>query len=301
MLNYWRSELRFELPLPPTILDKIDPLYTFPLPPHIDDAQPSSENSFDDERAWYYYLAEIASRHLINRLLRLQTRMHTPQPTAKYISKMFAQSDMFESQVNDWYNSLPPPVKFPLPSGTLEPLADELCNILRARWFTICELMYRPFLHLAVDHELDDIAPDVLVKVADAASLCLSFSCYKMQSIVVFRHQGLWISLRSVPAAALILVAGSRAKGLENRNAAHGLVLPQGWRYSIDTKLEQLAPFCLDPAGGSQEMFRMFQKELEDPGVGPFWKQQNNSNVYTLLQKLMPFSKSKYTASTHIT
>jgi hypothetical protein len=257
--------LTFELSLPESILEGIDYPHTFPIPPNLDHPSPGG-NAFDFERrSWYYYLAEIACRHLINRILQV-ARERPVTPSVSIIKRMLKDFEVFETQLNEWYSSLPPELMFPIPWGTIEPLQDELTNHLRGRYLAIRELCHRPFVRLCVNHTLD-IQPDLLAQVAAVASEGLRYCMFRLQSVPrPFRHHGLWFQLRIFTTGSLILIAADRAQRDPMMNGAHSLEIPVGWREQISKTGDIYSPYWNDRRGGIWESSQILQWALEGCG-----------------------------------
>jgi hypothetical protein len=262
-LTWVGSELRAELALPPSVLSDIDLLYTFPLPPRIE-LNVAENVIFDTERTWYYYLAEIASRHLTNRLLQSQSSY---QVNPKNLRLMLSDLDMFNTQLDQWYTSLPAVISFELPDGEyIPPVIDDLRFILRGRYLMMRELMYRPFVELCIEHTFAGLEVDSVDKVASLASHCLQDAVYRLQVATFFRHHGLWYNLRNLVAYAMLLIATERAQSRPDRYAAQRIILPRNWRHRIDGALARAETYTQEPAGGTAEIFALLWERLGDPG-----------------------------------
>ncbi|KAH8662622.1 hypothetical protein BX600DRAFT_466683 [Xylariales sp. PMI_506] len=259
-------ELRAELALPASVLSNMDLLYNFPVPPRIDIGSGVLTNGiFDTERAWYYYLAEIASRHLLNRVLQAQSSYNPLASRSSTYRRMLMDLDMFETQLEEWYTSLPLPIKFELPYGEFLPiLNDDLQHIVRSRYLTIREILYRPFVRLCIENSMEDFDAASLSKVALVASQGLTYAVYRMQVAVVSRHQGLWFTLRNLAAMSLILTAANQAHTRPDRFAARRIVMPTGWRDRIDDMLFKIDPYLKEPVGGVSEAFQSLAARLSN-------------------------------------
>ncbi|KAH7176383.1 glycosyl hydrolase family 3 N terminal domain-containing protein [Dactylonectria macrodidyma] len=255
----WKSEweLRVELPLPSPILDIVGFPHAFPLPPNVGQSAEISDN----ERTWYYYLAEIAARHLFNRLVTLHS-WPVDKPTSDQVQRMIAQADIFEAQLHDWYISLPPIFQFDIPDGyTSQPHPDDLTQILRSRYLCLRELVARPFVKLTVDTPLD-IDPRLRARVISLASLSLQYCMLKLSQVAPHRHQGTWFGLRNVASSSLILGAVNIAHQRTWLTGAQELALPQGWRERVAQAVETIGPYWDEPSGGAPEMKRIVQSVL---------------------------------------
>lgn len=203
----WKSEceLRMELSLPSPVLDSINFPYAFPTPPATADAgHEYATETVVSERSWYFFLSDIAARHLLNRLLRTDT--DSPATTTNTtltphtVRRMIAQADMIETQVTNWHASLPSTLYFDVPVGyTPEPLLDDLSLILRYRYFAMRELVGRPFVRLCVERSIDHLDAATRPVVLSSAGQSLRYCILKLHGVLACRHQGIWLALRVSP------------------------------------------------------------------------------------------------------
>lgn len=214
------------------------------------------------QQCWYYYLAEIASRHLTNRILEAHKEASGLHMVA-YIKQMLKDVKIFEAQLQTWHASLPSSITFTLPWHTVEPLPNELIQHLRGRYMIISELMYRPFVCLCTSHRLD-IPTEVLVQVASVASRCLHFCALRVSSTRRARHHGSWFQLRSFICCAMILIAAAKAQSDPNLNAAQMLQLPSTWKELIFEKREKLSASWSDERGGIAACARILDWALNE-------------------------------------
>lgn len=287
----WKSEceLRMEMSLPSPILDSVYFPYVFPTPPDV--AAAGDVDSVGSERCWYYYLADIAARHLLNRLLRAEPdEQQQQQATASGIQRMLARADMIEGQVASWHESLPPTLRFAVPDsdappeseadpGLLpEPVPDELTLILRYRYFSLRELVGRPFVRLCVEAPAEQLLslrrlhPSTHARVVALASQSLRYCMLKLHLPPAFRHQGLWLALRSVTSATLILSAANRTLRSRSQVAGEeplqGLRLPRGWRERCFNAVEAMEPFWQEAQGGAAAMKNLVLHVLGEEASG---------------------------------
>ena len=260
----WKSEceLRLELDIPGSILEKLDVPDAFPLPPNPSDRSWDRESGYT-ERAWYYYLAEIAIRHLFNHLLRTHFWM-TDEHSDTDIRRMVAQADVMDGQIRDWYATLPSIVHFDIPSGaTPRPHPDDLTQILRNRYVACRELTYRPFVRLCVDRRLD-MDPQLGSRVMELANQGLQCCVFKLSQVLPHLHQGTWFGLRNVVTSSLILIAAHKAQNNPNLPLARGLILPESWRKISSRAFGILSPYWDVSGSGGSEMRRVLQCALDD-------------------------------------
>lgn len=259
--NYLLSELKLEIDVPGPILDNVEFPHAFPLPPNLND-QVLSPRHEQAERGWYYYLAEIAARHMLNRILRLHTwRMEIR--TEKQIREMVAQADELEEQVQQWYDSLPPMFSFEIPTGdVLEPHPDEQAFILRHRYMGCRELIGRPFVKLCVEKPLD-IEPQLRSRVTSLASQCLQYCLLRVHKVSPQLHQGTWFLLRNMASSAMMLGAASMAQKRPWLLGAREMVVPADWKGNILEAVEITKPYWEQNRGGTSELREMIWTVLD--------------------------------------
>ena len=130
----------------------------------------------------------------MNRIIHANREM-MQHPTAHVVEKMLEDFKIFESQLNDWYTSLPSSISFPLPIGTIQPLQDELIQLLRARYLCMKELCYRPFVQFATNHPLD-LPNELFEELTRLVSQGLQYCAFRLQAVPPqSRHHGLWFQL----------------------------------------------------------------------------------------------------------
>ncbi|KAL2859198.1 hypothetical protein BJX68DRAFT_225993 [Aspergillus pseudodeflectus] len=266
----WKSEseLRIELPLPgPPVLDNAYFPLTFPQPPSLTSHSPNPE-LVERERGWYYYLAEIAARHLINRILQMNSEV-PDTPTERHVRRMIAQAEMMESQIHDWYSLLPQMFYFEIPDGYVADFhPDAMIFVLRHRYFTLRELVARPFVRLCVDLLVEEMHPSVCDRVGLFASQCVRFCMLKLSQTVAHRHQGTWYMLRITTAASLILAAVHRAQCETQqhqpriRTTVQSVVLPEDWRSMIHQALDSAQTYFEEPNGGASNLAQIIRAVL---------------------------------------
>lgn len=203
----------------------------------------------------------------MNRMIQAR-REAIVHPTAPGVEKMFRELEIFEAQLNDWYISLPPSISFPLPTGTIQPLQDELTQLLRARYLSIRELCYRPFVQLATSLPLH-LPAELFEKVTKIASQGLQYCAFRLQAIPPqSRHHGLWFQLPNSTTCALILLAADRASYEPTLNAIPHIEMPPGWHAQILATRDLLAGYWKDRRGGIWDCFQILQWALDGCSIG---------------------------------
>jgi hypothetical protein len=216
---YWsclksECEMRDEVDLPPSGLAKANHPDVFPSPPGGTPEpeasgeashSPSAHRQADVEKSWYYYLSEIASRRLKNRIL---TVLHSGSPFSWQLaplSKLYRLAEELDSQVQRWAEHIPGFVE------TLhEDTTDELTFMLMARYLDMQELICRPFLYLIVHSEQSHQHNPITLAYAERG-LNLVFRLLRQFS-TKHRHHGSWYGGREQFTLSLVLLAAVRSR-----------------------------------------------------------------------------------------
>ncbi|KAK2778505.1 hypothetical protein CKAH01_11750 [Colletotrichum kahawae] len=256
------SELAFELSLPGSILAGIDYPYSFPAPPTLGVMNLDNKTLMMEQRSWYYYLAEIAARQLMNHIVQAQRRS-PPHPTEHGIDRMLEVFEVFDAQLTDWYESLPPPISFQIPNGEITPLADDLCQMLRGRYLTMRELLCRPFVRLASTISIGiTVSEHMVTRVAEIASRGLQYCLFRIQATSSTPHHGLWLQLRGFVTCSLVLTAAERAQSIPSLNMPTRVVYPQNWKRTILAQKEILSNCWEYEEGGISDCARVLDWAL---------------------------------------
>ena len=260
----WKSEceLRIELDVPGPLLDNTDFPDAFPSPPNPDPSSPAHEVA-EGERIWYYYLAEIAVRHLINRIMRANYTDKWP-PTSKDIRKLLRHADILESQVTEWQESLPPMFQFELPTdSTADIHPDDLTQILRHRYITCRELIARPFVRICLETSPQDLDQRHRARITQLATENVRMCLLKISQATSHLHQGTWFGVRYLATSMLILSAVHKAKA--NRwSWPQEVILPADWRETSYAAVDVYTPYWNMAAGGLSNIHSLVQKILRD-------------------------------------
>jgi hypothetical protein len=250
--------------MPGSVLEHIQDQLVFPSPPTP--SPPTQLESLDDETvSWYYYLSDIAARHLINNILRFIANTNAEEPpTEPKASSLLHNHKIFRSQLDAWHQSLPPQISFPPPTSTLEPEPDTFKRILRARYLVILELLCRPFVRICLNHHLS--LPDSLIdEIASVASYGLQCCVWRLQAVrtVPRLDHGVWIWVRNSTACSMILLGAARSSLYPELNGAARLWLPGNWRDDVLAFLNGMEMFSREPRGGVMHCYRLISSSLE--------------------------------------
>ncbi|KAG7426659.1 Echinocandin B biosynthetic cluster transcription factor ecdB [Fusarium oxysporum f. sp. raphani] len=245
------SEIRYEIPsLPGSMLEHIEDRLTFPSPP-------AANCLFDETIAWYYFLADIAARHLINRIVDAKVEI-SGCPSEVQARSLLRSYEVFGSQLQDWYLSLPPEISFPPPDATISPESNIYKRILRSRYLFIKELLCRPFVRLCLNYDLE--LPSALDdEIVSIASLGLQYCAWRLKAVDRMNKldHGLWIWIRNSTACSMILIGAARSLQFHSVTASKRLVLPQDWREIVVSFLRGLEKYSHETRGGVAACYRL--------------------------------------------
>ncbi|KAL5421145.1 hypothetical protein PMIN06_007295 [Paraphaeosphaeria minitans] len=230
---YWsclksEHEVSIEIRFPSSGLTKLNYTSAFPPPPsatntedwcrmytQVEADSPHSTHSLwtqnEFEHGWYYYLADIAARRLLQRVIELFYKksevawLEFPFPTLVHTV------EELDRQLVEWHRALPGVISFDFDSTASH---DELAFHLQARALEIKERIYRPFLYRMIHQKgnCNFSEPNALEPFATLHAI----TCSKLiqQWNVRHRHHGTWLMSRQSFACALFLLAGGLA-GIE--------------------------------------------------------------------------------------
>ncbi|RSL96483.1 hypothetical protein CEP52_011446 [Fusarium oligoseptatum] len=236
---YWSClkselELRTELGLPGSILNDMQYSHLYPSPPGpsqlvTDRMGPESEHL---EKGWFFYLAEIALRRIMNEALSARYRVGSWYYTTSWwatsgVDGFRGHVDEFRAKLNTWQEMLPAVMRFP--HDPLENTGDTLRGILRGHFIDILDVLYFPSVQAVVCRDVSELDPYVLT-TAQAALQTAKYRITICEEGFWHRHQGTWLMIRTCSRSTLLLLAtairAQQISGLED-------LLPDGWRASV--------------------------------------------------------------------
>ncbi|KAH7163484.1 hypothetical protein B0J13DRAFT_538669 [Dactylonectria estremocensis] len=239
---YWsclksESEIRNEVPLPPSGLSEINYPHMFPSPPSADmlniplpnefaafssgtlmavspqSTSTASSDSMDHallhEQSWFYYLTEVSLLRLSNRIVQYFYSAESSSWLQTNILNMINAAEEFESQLEGWKESLPVPIRFWDPNLAPDKYT-ELHIATSGRYLRLKRLTYRPFLYRYVHLQAQDtLLRDVIQSYAEK---CVQ-ACFEPTYAVgqTHRHHGSWFRCREDALAALTLLSAKKA------------------------------------------------------------------------------------------
>ncbi|RDW75745.1 hypothetical protein BP5796_06566 [Coleophoma crateriformis] len=232
--TYWtclKSELELHHDISAPGFRSIDLWYPerFPAPPR--------NNMIDNDRPWFFYLAEIALRRLANRIMGHVARnydLNNPQD----LSRAREATAAFEHEAQDWVTSLPNP------NGLNNISSDVLNFILKGHLANCYELMYWPFLGHALNAPSTQTLSDP-ENVVKSLKLCVD-RIEINQPGFRHRHHGTYGMVRSCARSAFVLLAAHWKGGLFRE------IMPENWQRSVWSVIQLLEFWKLEIKGANK-------------------------------------------------
>ncbi|KAH7134562.1 c6 zinc finger domain-containing protein [Dactylonectria estremocensis] len=238
---YWSClkselELRTELGLPGSSLNEMQYYHVYPSPPspsQLTGGPTRSESAAQRERdtleiGWFFYLAEIALRRIMNEALSSRYWADswyytTSWWTAEGENRYRDDVERFKAKLETWKDMLPPSMRFP--SEASEATGDALRGILRSHLVDILDVLYFPAVRAVACEKVRDLGPYTL-SAARSALLNAVYRLTLCEEGFWHRHQGTWLMLRTCSRSLLQLLAVALRAQTEPSLAD---LLPEGW------------------------------------------------------------------------
>lgn len=261
------SELCAELDISHSGLSEVEYPHAFPSPPreistsqafqssssffeqpriaHTPESR-ASESQLEDQKTWFYYLAEIALRKVEIRMSdsfqqRISRSSNNLDGTSSSNSSggedsavsptmddLLHTANEFELQLELWLSCLPLVLKFP--NDPVLPCSDERLQYLRQRYWWNLSRVYRPFIYYLIHHPPTHPAhQQMLVYARKGLEIDIVFI---RSNVITHRHHGAWLCLRALTSNSVIILAARKARVIDP--------MPVGWRDAI-----RLAKNCL--------------------------------------------------------
>ncbi|KAJ4263517.1 hypothetical protein NW762_006336 [Fusarium torreyae] len=229
---YWSCvkseyELRCEIPLPPSGITHCDYPDMFPSPP-TELTSPSAQNQPldvledeiipEEEKSWFYYLAEISYRRIMNRAMAVMAR-NVEQGWAHNIRDTMEQCRDFNEQIDIWYSHIPPQID---PKNE-DHANNELAQFVKNRAIAFREWIHRPFLFYILHQPPNDPHYEQAMPLAQKClELCVK---HLFRTYGHHRHHGTWYIARACVTRALILLACAKSCRIP---------MPRGWKDALE-------------------------------------------------------------------
>ncbi|RFU78606.1 dna glycosylase [Trichoderma arundinaceum] len=259
---YWgclksEIEIRFELCLPGSGLDRFDYPNVYPSPPvkyHMGtdssaDNCPttapfistSHKDRYSVEIGWLYYLAEIATKRIRSNVWVESYSM--PAGHSDWVNQLLKRVGEFDWQIKEWYQALPEKVKFPedpaIPTGSITKY------ILRHHMFDIQEDARFPAIQALLGSSSPGLnlrqASPILIRLASELLTVAVNRIQGAREAYFHRHHGQWFGIHCLGRNALQLLGMAckcRQDGGEDGGAQmEQQILPQGWQDAVHLAL----------------------------------------------------------------
>jgi hypothetical protein len=210
--------------------------------PYLDNITPATVPT---STSYYWLLAEISLRRLLNRARHAATRL-SPGMSSQAAARLASRLQNFEHQLQQWLQCLPPQLAFPVPPDDLPaPGEIELIKLTRERYVEVHELLCRAYLYMCI--HCTDLSPLQKLEYGYKASLGLRFNVYRVRTErPFFRHTGSWGACRLRFNHALCLLAAVRGRQLPSMEY---VVVPGEWRECVTQVRDRLALWSEQGAG----------------------------------------------------
>ncbi|KAL3478319.1 hypothetical protein BJX99DRAFT_107854 [Aspergillus californicus] len=236
---YWscmksECELRCEIPLPTSGIGRFGFPDMLPSPPELlsppsysngeRETRQLGQTEQEEERSWFYYLAEISFRRLMNQALVAIGGIGEAN-WVNNLQPIIIRHRVLEEQIDVWYSHIPPQISIDQSEGP----NNELAHYVRQRAIVYREWIHRPFLYYVIHQPIDD---PFIAQATPLARKCLRL-CVDTQLLIqpFHRHHGSWYVARNSMTRALLLLAAARSKKIE---------MPEGWEKALDHALQTL-------------------------------------------------------------
>lgn len=202
------NELLIELPFKSSGIEELarsDSMFPSPpaIPTTLDAETPASPDGLDswqNERSWFFYLAEIALRRTINDTVWL-FRLKGEHYWMTHIVSLEQQHEEAEKQISLWYSHLPDCIRF---DPAAEP-DNELSFYLQGRFYEWRDHILRPFLYYVLHRNATQaMTPRILSCAQQCVLACANGIPYYDRH---HRHGGTWFVCRAMFTFAMTILA----------------------------------------------------------------------------------------------
>ncbi|KAL3492150.1 hypothetical protein BJX62DRAFT_236587 [Aspergillus germanicus] len=227
------QELCTELGLSGSSLNEMPYPHVYPSPPGpgiLTNLSTNRQGKDDLERSWFFYLAEIALRRIMNDALSSRYKRDSwyytgdkwwattteSQGSAGYGYCQYVEE--YKQKLEDWYKLLPASVSFT--RDPAQPILDVLPGILRSHYIDILDVVYYPAIRAVVCEPLNELSPRLLQIGREALQNAferITISKYGFWH----RHQGTWLMIRTCSRSALYLLGVALRAKYEREREPH--------------------------------------------------------------------------------
>ncbi|KAM0549946.1 hypothetical protein ACHAPJ_009193 [Fusarium lateritium] len=172
----------------------------------------------EEEKSWFYYLAEISYRRIMNRAMAVMAR-NGEQGWAHNIRDTMEQCKDFNEQIDIWYSHIPTQI-----DPKIEDHANnELAQFVKNRAIAFREWIHRPFLFYILHQPPNDPHYEQAMPLAQKClELCVK---HLFRTYGHHRHHGTWYVARACVTRAFILLACAKS---------YRIPMPRGWKDALE-------------------------------------------------------------------
>ncbi|KAH6716073.1 hypothetical protein BKA61DRAFT_733873 [Leptodontidium sp. MPI-SDFR-AT-0119] len=213
----------------------------------VSDSPASTNSSIHyEERSWYYYLTEIMLQKVEMRIdiytheKRREAYNRANDSPESFFTSMVHALKEFDYQLAQYFDSLPPIMKFPLDDPL--PCADELRQYLRWRVYCVRHDITIPALYILIHNDTTHWDRSLVADLISLANTCLALDeKFLSMAISTHRHQATWLGPRRGVRSALIIIAAARLAA-KNMPVLEKLCVPEGalWGKGGETLMKGL-------------------------------------------------------------
>lgn len=237
----WKSEVELRMCLGLFDFQTQDRVYPghFPNPP---------ANPEKDDRAWFFYLAEISLRRLNTRarndIGRILSSAEVDDGDTE--SRLIEVVTSYDQQASAWLTSLPETI-----SLDSDPHRDDILKfILRCHLVDFHELIFWSFVNIAANSK-ESLTEEMSRYARRGFATCVD----RIRTAELgywYRHHGTWLLLQSCVRSALVLLAAAYSEHAQS-------LLPDNWIHSVETCKQMLKEWKNEDAGISDQLVLLEQ------------------------------------------
>ncbi|PVH72291.1 hypothetical protein DL98DRAFT_596140 [Cadophora sp. DSE1049] len=218
-----------------------------PAPELVSDSPASTRSPIHyEERSWYYYLTEIMLQRVEMRIdiytheKRREAYNRANDSPESFFTSMVHALKEFDYQLAQYYDSLPPIMRFPLDDPL--PCTDELRQYLRWRVYSVQHDITIPALYILIHNDTTQWDRSLVADLIRLANTCLALDeKFLSMAISTHRHQATWLGHRRGVRSALIIIAAA-ILAAKNMPGLEKLCVPEGalWGNGGETLMQGL-------------------------------------------------------------
>lgn len=237
----WKSEVELRMCLGLFDFQTQDRVYPghFPNPP---------ANPEKDDRAWFFYLAEISLRRLNTRARNDigQILSSSEADGGNIESRLTEVVGSYDQQAEAWLTSLPETI-----SLDSNPHDDDILKfILRCHLVDFNELIFWTFVDSAANSK-ESLTEDLSRYARRGLATCAD----RIRTAGLghwYRHHGTWMLLQSCVRSAMVLLAAAFSEHAQS-------LLPENWVHSVEACIRMLKSWKDEDAGISDQLMVLEQ------------------------------------------